>query len=120
MLSIQLRSQNPHRQECLCYLLLASVADYAAGLYVEADFPDRQARLAAEGRDEAQETPDVTKIRRQADRRADGARALVAALLHQADEAMQIDVGAQAESGAHVLFGQAFGNFSRARIAEAA
>jgi hypothetical protein len=41
--------QKSHSQEWLCYLNLASVADDAARLDVQADVADGQARLVAEG-----------------------------------------------------------------------
>src|ERR1700752_3495224 len=69
-------------------LRLASVADDAAGVDVEADFADGQARLVAEARDETQEAPHVAEICREANRRADRASAFVAAFLHQSHEAI--------------------------------
>src|SRR5580692_6178851 len=102
----------------MCYL--ASIADYAAGFDVEADVADSQARLVAESGDEAEESPDVGKICGDPDGGANGAGAFVSALLHQAEEAYQVDVVSHREGGAHVFFGQALGNFPRAGIAEAA
>src|SRR5580693_7726000 len=97
---------------------LASITNNAAGLDVKADVADGQPRLVAETGDESQEAPDVIKICSQSDGSADGAGALVSALLHQSDETEQVDFAAHGETGAHVFFGQAFRDLSCAGIAE--
>ena len=98
---------------------LAPVANDAAGFDVEADVPDGQPRLVAERGDETQESLDIRKVRGDPDGSANGAGALVPALLHHAHEREQIDFVSHGEPGTHIVFRQAFRNFSHARIAEA-
>jgi hypothetical protein len=99
---------------------LASVTDNAARIDIEAYVADGEARLVAEPFDEAYKAPHVGKVAGQPDGGANGARALVAAALHQPHKAHEIHIRSQCESGLHIFFGQALGCFSCAGIAKAA
>src|SRR5258708_39830716 len=80
---------------------------------------DRQRRAIAEAGGELHEALDVGEVADDAERDADGAGALAAALLQHLEEAGQRDARALRHPRAHVGLGQAVGGFSRARVAEA-
>src|SRR5579872_6083742 len=96
-----------------------SIANDAAGVDVKGRVAGRHPRLVAEAPDEAQEAPNVGKVRGHADGCANGAGALLVPVLHHARETVQIDVRPQCEPRPHVFLGQPFGDLARAGVAEA-
>src|SRR6187399_2789283 len=97
----------------------AAVADDATRFYVERHLAQRETALIAKIGGKAAEAIDVAAIGGDAERHADGAGALPAAVLHELDEMRQRHV-AERRRFAHVGLGQAFRGLAGARVAEAA
>src|SRR6266480_189558 len=100
---------------------LRTVSNDAPGFDVARDRADRKTRLVAQAPGKLDEAMRVGEVADEAERHADGARALAAAAGDEIEKSREVHVlRVEGERGAHVLFGNAFGGLARTRVAEAA
>src|SRR6266566_5460946 len=98
---------------------LTAVANDPAGFDVEGDLSEREPGLIAEAGHESEEPLDVAGVAHDAQRGANRAGTLAAAMLHELDEPRQVHVAGPCGI-AHVVFGQPLSQLACARIAETA